>query len=109
MIVLREFMDDAEGWGRASGRAVYQRLLGFVEENPGVTVFKVSMKGVKRVDISFASETVIELAKRYRGSKGFCFIDLTDPDLTENCEAAAAKKGQPIIVWRGQDGRVIGA
>ncbi len=108
VIALRDFMDEAEGWGRASGREVYQRLLRFVEENPGVTVFQVSLKGVKRVDISFASETVVELAKRYRGSKGFCFIDLTDPDLLENWEAAAAKKGQPIMVWKGREGRIIG-
>lgn len=108
MIALRDFMDEAHGWGRASGREVYQRLLHHVEENPGIVVFKVSMKDVKRIDISFASETVIELAKRFRGSKGFCFVDLTDPDLVENWEAAAAKKGQPIMVWRGSEGRVIG-
>ena len=72
-------------------------------------VFKVSMKGVERVDISFASETLVELARRYRGSKGFCFIDLSDPDLIENWEAAAAKKGQPIMLWQGSVLRVIGA
>ena len=32
--------------------------------------FRVSMKGVERVDISFSSETVVELARRYRGHKG---------------------------------------
>jgi hypothetical protein len=101
-------MDEAQGWGRASGREVYQRLLHHVEEKPGVMVFKVSMKGVKRIDISFASETVVELAKRFRGSKGFCFVDLIDPDLIENWGAAAAKKGQPIMVWHGPEGRVIG-
>jgi len=108
VIALRDFMDEAEGWGRASGREVYQRLLYYVEENPGVMVFRVSMKGVKRIDISFASETVVELAKRFRGTKGFCFVDLTDPDLIENWEAAAAKKGQPMLIWRGSEGRVIG-
>jgi len=51
---------------------------------------------------------VIELARRYRGQKGFCFIDLTDQDMLENWEAAAARKEQPIMVWRGKKGRVIG-
>jgi hypothetical protein len=51
---------------------------------------------------------VIELARRYRGQKGFCFIDLTDQDMLENWEAAAARKGQPMMVWKGKKGRLIG-
>lgn len=105
---LREFMDHDDGWGRAEGREVYQRLLGFVEANPGRMVFRISMKGIKRVDISFASETVVELAKRFRGSKGFCFVDMSDPDMIENWEAAAERKRQPLFLWDGDDGRAIG-
>ena len=109
VIRLRKFMDEPEGWGRLAGREVYQRLLEFVEANPGVMVFRVSTEGVRRVDISFASETLVELARRYRGSKGFCLVDLEDVDMIENWDAAAAKKSQPIILWAGDNGRVIGA
>ena len=98
---LHEFMDRSEGWGRNQGREVYQRLLQFVEDNPGTMVFRVSMKGVRRLDISFASETIVELARRYRRTKGFCLVDLTDKDLIENLDAAADKKEQPILVWHG--------
>jgi len=28
------------------------------------------------------SKVIVELARRYRGTKGFCLVDLTDPDLT---------------------------
>jgi hypothetical protein len=109
VIALRDVMDRPEGWGRAQGRDVYQRLLRSVEETPGTLVFKVSMKGVHRVDISFASETVVELARRYRGMKGFCLVDLTDPDLIENWDAAASRKGQPLLVWQGKSARLVGA
>lgn len=105
---LRDFMDTPEGWGRDQGREVYNRLIGFVEANPGTMIFKVSLRDVKRVDISFASETVVELARRYRGHKGFCFIDLADQDLMENWDAAASRKGQPMMVWERKNGRVIG-
>ena len=105
---LRDVMDRSDGWGRSQGREVYQRLLRAVEDSPGVLVFKVSMKGVERVDISFASETVVELARRYRGTKGFCLVDLTDPDLIENVDAAAAKKGQPLLMWQGKSARLLG-
>jgi hypothetical protein len=109
VLSLRNFMDRPEGWGRDQGRHVYQRLLRFVEDNAGTIVFKVSMKGVQRLDISFASETVVELARRYRRFKGFCLIDLSDADLIENLDAAAKKKDQPIVVWTGKSAEVIGA
>lgn len=109
VLALRDVMNKNEGWGREQGREVYQRMLRFVEESPGVTVFKVSMKGVKRLDISFSSETVVELARRFRGSKGFCLVDLTDRDLIENIDAAAEKKEQPMLVWHSESADLIGA
>jgi hypothetical protein len=108
MLPLREFMGRSEGWGRNEGRNVYQRMLEYVERNPGTIVFKVSMKDVKRIDISFASETIVELARRYRRTKGFCVTDLSDEDLIENLDAAAVKKDQPILVWRGKSARLVG-
>lgn len=108
MLQLRNVMDKGEGWGREQGREVYQRMLRFVEDSPGVLVFKVSMKGVNRLDISFSSETVVELARRFRGRKGFCLVDLTDRDLIENLDAAAQKKEQPMLVWHGRSADLIG-
>jgi hypothetical protein len=108
ILKLRDFMDTPEGWGRDHGREVYRKLIDFVEGNPGVMIFQISLEEVMRVDISFASETVIELARRFRGNKGFCFINLTDPDMLENWDAAASRKNQPILVWEKDKGRVIG-
>jgi hypothetical protein len=108
MVAFRDFMNSPEGWGRDQGREVYQRLLRFVESSAGTMVFKVSLKDVRRLDISFASETIVELARRYRGLKGFCLIDLSDEDLIENWDAAATRKSQPILVWKGRTCRVLG-
>jgi hypothetical protein len=108
VLALQEFMDRPEGWGRNQGREAYQRMLRFVEESPGTIIFKVSMKGVQRFDISFASETVMELARRYRKVKGFCLIDLTDKDLIENLDAAAERKAQPMLVWHGKSADLVG-
>lgn len=108
LIILRDFMDSPDGWGRDQGRKVYQRLIDFVESHPGNLIFKISTEGVRRVDISFASETIIELCRRFRGKKGFYFSDLSDPDMLENWDAAASRKEQPIMVWEGKTPRVIG-
>lgn len=105
---LREFMDGQEGWGRSQGREVYQRLLHFVEDNPSTVVFRISLKDVQRMDISFASETIIELARRFRRTKGFCLVNLTDTDLLENINAAAEKKEQPMLVWQEKTVNLIG-
>lgn len=105
---LRTFMKSAEGWGRVQGREVYQKLLRTVEERPGMVVFRVSFKGVERTDISFASETIVELAKRYRGQKGFSLCDVAADDLLENWEAAASRQDQPLMVWRNNKPMVLG-
>jgi hypothetical protein len=109
VLQLRNVMDKGEGWGRDQGREVYQRMLRLVEDSPGILIFQVSMKGVNRLDISFSSETIVELARRFRTRKGFCLIDLTDQDLIENLNAAAEKKEQPMLVWRGRSADLIGA
>lgn len=108
VLPLRTFMDRPEGWGRSQGREVYPHLLHFIEENPGTAIFQISMKDVRRVDISFASETIIELARRFRRTKGFCLIDLADADMIENIDAAGEKKEQPMLVWRGKSADLIG-
>lgn len=96
---LRTLMTEDDGWGRNAGREVYQRLMEFVEANPGTLVFRVSVKGVRHIDISFASETIVEIARRYRGRKGFCLADLADTDQRENWDAAAQRTHQPIVSW----------
>ena len=108
MFSLRKFMDRSEGWGRSEGREVYNRLLDFVEGNPGTIVYKISLDGVQRLDMSFSSETLVELARRYRRTKGFCLVDLADRDIAENIGAAAEKKEQPLLVWIGKSATVIG-
>ena len=108
LLPLGKFMKQTEGWGRSQGRAVYQRLLKFVEDNPSSVVFRISIQGVNRMDISFASETIVELARRYRRSKGFCLVDLTDVDMIENIDAACQKKGLPIQVVCKEKASLIG-
>jgi uncharacterized protein with PIN domain len=108
LVRLRDHMDRDDAWGREEGRVVSQRLVAMVEKNPGALVFRISLDGVKRLDISFASETVVELAHRYRRKKAFCLVDVDSQDMLENWDAAAQRKEQPLIVWRGDDYQVIG-
>ena len=101
LLSLRDQMDSDEGWGRSDGRLVYARLLNFIEAHPESLMFRISFKGVRRIDISFASETLVELTARYLTQRGICIVDLTDVDVLENIDAAAQRKGVPLMAWVG--------
>jgi hypothetical protein len=101
-------MPRPEGWGRPEGREVYLSLLNFVEAHPGNKIFRVSLERVQRMDISFASETMIQLAKRYRGNKGFCLLNMPHEDMAENIDAAALKGEQPLLVWHNTKCSLLG-
>ena len=105
---LYDVMGRHEGWGRDQGRVVYPHLLRFVELHPGVLIFRISVDQVQRMDISFVSETIVQLARRYRGRKGFCFNDLSDRDMLENCVASAERGEQPLLAWDGDVPFVVG-
>ncbi len=97
-IRLRDYMERSDGWGNSEGRTVYSTLIGAIEQNPSCIIFYISLEGVERTDVSFARESVIELAVRYRGRKGFCLTHISSPDMLENWEAAASRREQPITV-----------
>ena len=107
MIVLRALMEDAHGWGRPMGRDVFVKLLGEVERLPDASV-RVSLRGVDRMDVSFSSETVVEIARRYKGRKGFYVTDAASPEIVENIEAAANRVSQPICIVDGTQRRYVG-
>lgn len=105
---LLSLMDTNEGWGRNQGREVYQSLIAFVERNPTAAVIQISLADIKKMDMSFASETIVELARRYRGSRGICLIDAMNPDMVENIGAAAERKEQPLFVYGGEQPHIVG-
>ena len=100
-IRLLELMDSPDGWGHIQGRQVYEQLRSRVEVNPTELIIRISLKGVERTDIQFPRESVIALAKEYRGKRGFCLNEVEDPDLLENWDAAAERREQPLMVWDG--------
>lgn len=107
---LREYMNNhSDGWGHVQGRQTYERLRALVEAHPAEEIIRISLDGVKRTDITFPRESVVELAKQYRGRRGFCLIDVNDQDLLDNWDAAALRQEQPLMVWNeGQLLRVLG-
>lgn len=107
-IRLRDFMVAEDGWGHDEGHDTFRKLLKEVEANPGILIFRISLEGVKRTDASFPRESVVELARRYRGRKGFCLTNFTTQDLIDNWDAAAQKREQPLFVWSDDEYKILG-
>ena len=110
-IRLRDLISSPDAWGHEEGREVFLKLLRIVETTPDKRIFRISLEGVKRTDSSFPRESVIELAKRFRGSKGFYLTDIDSQDLLDNWDMAAIKKSQPLFVWENKNEdsyRIIG-
>ncbi|TXN83552.1 DNA-binding protein [Methylobacterium sp. WL8] len=110
MIALIEMMGGGtDGWGRSMGRKVFDRLRDHVDKRPEQRIFGISLAGIEHLDLSFASESLVEIAKRYRGTKGFYLTDMPDDDVRDNIDAAAARKDQPLFVWCNRVPTLIGA
>lgn len=108
LIRLRELLETDSPWGNDQGRSLFPKLQEVIEKNPAELVFNISLSGIKRTDVSFPREGVVQLAKLYRGSRGFCLIDIRNKDLIDNWDAAALKLNQPLTMWEGEKYRLIG-
>lgn len=103
-LVLRQFLDRPDAWGREEGREVYTKLLEALEATPGALLYRIDLAGVTRLDASFPRESFVALAKRYAGEKAFSITGASSTDLLENVDAAANKLGISMVVWDAQGG-----
>ena len=97
-IQLVDLMERPDGWGNQEGKAVANKIISFIEDHPSARIIEISLKGLERNDASFARESVIAVAKRYRGEKGIFVTHLKSKDLLDNWIAGAESLQQPVNV-----------
>lgn len=105
---LRAAMDSNDGWGRAAGRRAYTQLLGSLDAESSNDPVVLSLGGIVHLDMSFAAETIVAIAKLHGSARGFCISDVSDPDLLENIDAAAKRAGQPLIAITPHGPTILG-
>ncbi|MDZ5455311.1 helix-turn-helix domain-containing protein [Azohydromonas lata] len=108
IVKLRDFTSSARPFGNIEGKEVFRKLVSFVEEHPRTQVFGISLDGIKATDASFPRESVVSLAKHYRGERGVFLSDIHDRDLIDNWMYAARAKEQPLVIWNDDVFEVIG-
>lgn len=108
LITLRDFTDDDHPYGNEQGKETFRKLQAFVESRPKQVIFGVSLKGIKHTDASFPRESVVSLAKHFRGERWFYLCDVLSRDLLDNWAYAAQAKDQPLVVWMEEGPEMIG-
>jgi hypothetical protein len=105
---LGTFILNKEGWGARDGRNMRAQLTGQIALHRAGGVVKLSLSGMKRIDVAFAFEAIVGLAAAHGGARPFCVIDLADPDIRANLAAAADQFPFPVMTWNGQQGEALG-
>lgn len=108
VVNLREFTDSERPFGNIQGKAVFQKLRDFVEQNSAAKFVGITLKDIEATDASFPRESVVSLAKQLRGEVGIYLMDLHDRDLIDNWAYAARAKEQPLVIWDHSKFEVIG-
>lgn len=107
---LLNFTNDDLPNGNIQGKETFRKLSDFVDSNPTCQIFGISLEGITATDISFPRESVLSIAKLYRGDKGFYLegLNLNDRDLFDNWQGAADAKDQPLVIWYENKYEIIG-
>jgi hypothetical protein len=108
IIYLSKYITDGHAFGNPKGKEVFQKLQDYISSCTNENIFGISLKDVKATDASFPRESIISLAKLYKGEKGFFLSDLSSDDICFNWHCAALAKKQPIIVLLKNDYKIIG-
>lgn len=108
MIRLAELTESSRPFGNAQGKEVFSRLSARIDAHPRTAVFCISLKGIKATDASFPRESVVSVAKQFRGEKGLCLVDIEDRDLIDNWKYACQAKEQPLVIWHDNSWELIG-
>jgi hypothetical protein len=106
LLRLIEFAND-HPFGNKQGRDVLIKLSGYIDDHEA-DIYEVSLDGIIATDASFPRESVISLAKMYKGEKGFFLTGNLSKDLLDNWHYAAIAKEQPLILITNDGYKVIG-
>lgn len=109
VVKLRAFTGSDRPFGNSEGKDAFRKLSDFVEGRPNVRVIGISFDEITSTDASFARESVVSLAKQFRGERGFYLTDLRNRDLIDNWNYAAKAKEQPLTIWDGEQFEIIGS
>lgn len=106
--LLRNLTLASECWGQVAGEKIGQVLINRIAAAPDDPIWRLSLKGVTRIDVTFASRALVGVVQHFLASRRVCLVDLESEDVFANIAAAAERKGVPLTIWRGDRADVLG-
>ena len=107
---LLSFTDgNTHPFGNQQGKETFRKLSDYIDAHPAVIVFGISLEGIEVTDASFPRESVISIAKFYRGSKGIYLENFKNRDILDTWNYAAIAKVQPIVSWDKNYYEILGS
>lgn len=107
-LMLRSLTINPECWGRAAGEKIQLVLINRIAAAPPGDIWRLSLQGVTRLDVTFASAALVAVVQHFLGTRGICVSEPASEDVTGNLAAAAEWIGVPITVWQGSSAKVLG-
>lgn len=106
---ITKFIDRGDAWGRDLGRKVFKELDDQVFARPAdERVVMIDFGGTERIDVSFPQEAVVELIRKYLGSRYFFINGLENADIEENVSVALEKREMSAIIRDSRGYRLTG-
>lgn len=98
VLSLAEEVQGSDAWGTEFGAEVFARInLKLLVLGEGALV-TLDYSGLRRSDVSFQREAVVETLRKHRPRLLFVATGLNDPDLRENLSLALERRGESLLV-----------
>lgn len=107
-IVIGNLLVGGEGWGRSQGAKIQGALINKLGHDQAPEMIRLSLAGMKRMDVTFAAEVVVEPVRRYLGIKSISVVHAQDSDIAENVAAAALRERVPVTIWVRDVPEIVG-
>lgn len=96
-VILAEHVDRGEAWGTEQGAHVFAAInKALIDLNDG-TLVELDYSGLRRSDVSFQREAVVETLRKHRPRLLFVVVNLVDPDLRLNLQVALEKLDTSLV------------
>lgn len=92
---LTNFLKTNIVFGRKEGKIVGEKIKAEIEKN-NKYIHEISFKGIVFADATFLLESIVLIAKQYKGQRGICVSEIENPDIIFNLNFAAKFVQQPI-------------
>lgn len=95
---LHEYADGSFAWGTQKGSEAFTRIDGLLASLGEGTLVALNYEGIKRTDVSFQREAVVETIRKHRPRLLFVGISLSDLDVRANLESALERRGESLLL-----------